>query len=243
MTNDSEGAGREPVTDKDARIKVCKGGPYIVTGNVPLIQETADRGTDGIPDHWSEMGKHPREERYSLCRCGGTGNAPYCDRTHVALRFDGTESASREPYLEHVKRFEGPTLDMTDRLDICAKAQFCRRGEGTWKSVQGSADPDKRRLAIESAGQCPAGRLVVYEKDGSPIEPPFEKAISVTQDPGRKVSGPLWVKGRIPVESADGFTYEVRNRVTLCRCGGSGIKPLCDGSHIRMGFKDRAEAP
>ena len=87
--------------------------------------------------------------------------------------------------------------------------------------VMKSADPDKRGLAIESVGQCPAGRLVMYEKDGIPIEPPFERVISVTQDPGRKVSGPLWVKGCIPVESADGFTYERRMRVPLCRCGRS----------------------
>ena len=29
----------------------------------------------------------------------------------------------------------------------------------------------------------------------------------------------------------DGKNYEVRNRVTLCRCGRSNNKPFCDGSH------------
>jgi CDGSH-type Zn-finger protein len=33
------------------------------------------------------------------------------------------------------------------------------------------------------------------------------------------------------VISADGKAYEVRNRVTLCRCGSSNNKPFCDGSH------------
>jgi len=33
--------------------------------------------------------------------------------------------------------------------------------------------------------------------------------------------------------SADGFVYEIRNRVTLCHCGYSGNKPFCDGSHMR----------
>jgi CDGSH-type Zn-finger protein len=45
------------------------------------------------------------------------------------------------------------------------------------------------------------------------------------------VNGPLWIRGGIPVAGADGREYEVRNRVTLCRCGRSNNKPLCDGSH------------
>ena len=44
--------------------------------------------------------------------------------------------------------------------------------------------------------------------------------------------GPLWVRGGIPVMSADGKPYAIRNRVTLCRCGKSGNKPFCDGSRI-----------
>jgi len=48
----------------------------------------------------------------------------------------------------------------------------------------------------------------------------------------------LWVRGGIPVTSANGFHYEVRNRVTLCRCGTSKNKPFCDGSHAAIKFKD-----
>ena len=35
---------------------------------------------------------------------------------------------------------------------------------------------------------------------------------------------------------ADGTTYEVRNRVTLCRCGASQNKPFCDATHASIGF-------
>lgn len=37
---------------------------------------------------------------------------------------------------------------------------------------------------------------------------------------------------------ADGFRYEVRNRVILCRCGASRNKPFCDGTHAPVKFKD-----
>ena len=40
------------------------------------------------------------------------------------------------------------------------------------------------------------------------------------------------------VVAKDGHRYEVRNRVTLCRCGASKNKPFCDGSHAAIEFKD-----
>ncbi|MFQ5597442.1 MAG: CDGSH iron-sulfur domain-containing protein [Nitrospiria bacterium] len=40
------------------------------------------------------------------------------------------------------------------------------------------------------------------------------------------------------VEGAGGKTYEVRNRMTLCRCGASQNKPFCDGRHADVGFWD-----
>jgi CDGSH-type Zn-finger protein len=43
------------------------------------------------------------------------------------------------------------------------------------------------------------------------------------------------------VVSEDGSPYEVRNRQTLCRCGGSGNKPFCDGTHRINGFADPAD--
>ena len=58
------------------------------------------------------------------------------------------------------------------------------------------------------------------------------------QDPHESVSGPISVRGGIVIESADGREYEVRNRVTLCRCGQSSNKPFCDGSHVGCSFHD-----
>jgi CDGSH-type Zn-finger protein len=45
------------------------------------------------------------------------------------------------------------------------------------------------------------------------------------------------VRGGIAITSADGYTYEVRNRVTLCRCGHSKNKPFCDGTHSDIDFE------
>ncbi len=223
---------------KDARIKVTKDGPYIVTGKVPLIKEIVVRDKDGTPEEWRTIGSFPEQETFALCRCGRTQNAPYCDGTHGKKGFDGTETASRRPYLERTTLVKGATLDMTDNKDLCMGAQFCHRAGGARSLIAASDDPEKRERAIEVAGQCPSGRLVACEKEGTPIEPPFEKSISVTGDPGKGISGPLWVKGGVPIESADGHEYELRNRVTLCRCGRSHNKPLCDGTHNVIGYRD-----
>ena len=42
----------------------------------------------------------------------------------------------------------------------------------------------------------------------------------------------------IQIESEDGTLYEVRNRVTLCRCGKSSNMPFCNGSHASIKFRD-----
>lgn len=55
--------------------------------------------------------------------------------------------------------------------------------------------------------------------------------------------GPFVVEneGAAPLEilRADGTRVELPNarKVRLCRCGASAHKPLCDGSHDRIGFE------
>jgi len=59
--------------------------------------------------------------------------------------------------------------------------------------------------------------------------------------------GPLWVIGDFNLVDAEGnaipipeakrkVTPEGLPRVSLCRCGGSVIKPFCDGTHSKIGF-------
>jgi hypothetical protein len=81
--------------------------------------------------------------------------------------------------------------------------------------------------------RCPSGALT-YRLPGAEtdLEPALPVTIGVVDD------GPLVVMGGVPVARSDGEPFETRNRVTLCRCGGSANKPLCDGTHKTIGFKD-----
>jgi CDGSH-type Zn-finger protein len=156
---------------------------------------------------------------------------PYCDGSHARVEFDGTETAADTPYLEQAEQLDGPDLKLTDAEAFCVGAGFCHREGGTWALTRQSADPRAKQMAIEEACECPSGRLVAWEKGDQAIEPDFEPSIGLIEDAQTKEIGPIWVRGGIPVESSDGSTHEVRNRVTLCRCGRSSNKPFCDGGH------------
>jgi len=218
---------------KTRRVVVTRNGPYRVCGSLPLKEEIMISDSEGYPVKWRKGHPYPDREEYDLCRCGQSRNKPYCDESHAKIGFDGTETASRKKYLEQAKRISGPDLVLTDVQELCASARFCDRAGGVWKLTRDSGDAKSKEIAIQEACDCPAGRLVVWEKKtGKSIEPQLEPSISLIEDPENKVSGPIWARGGIPLVSSDGTEYEIRNRVTLCRCGRSGNKPFCDSSHI-----------
>jgi CDGSH-type Zn-finger protein len=219
----------EPPT---AKIEVTRNGPYLVSGSLPLSEQWIVTNAEGDSLDYREGKKHPAAPQYSLCRCGHSGNKPFCDGSHQKVKFDGTETASHDPYLKQAETIDGPTLRLTDADSLCAFARFCDPKGRIWNLVPASDDPEARRLAEYEAAHCPAGRLVVWDKKtGKAIEPKFEPSLGLIEDTEKKVSGPIWVRGGIPVIAADGKAYEVRNRMTLCRCGASNNKPFCDGSH------------
>jgi CDGSH-type Zn-finger protein len=216
-----------------SKIRTSKNGPYLVSGGIPLEKQIIGIDAAGYSYEWREGKKYASKDNYALCRCGQSKNKPFCDGTHITFNFDGTETASRESYLDQAERINGPALGLTDAQELCAAARFCDRAGGIWKLTQQSTDSEAKRIAIEEAGNCPSGRLVVWDKKGRTIEPKFERSIGLVEDPQEGMRGPIWVRGGIPVESADGSTYEIRNRVALCRCGNSSNKPFCDGSHCK----------
>jgi CDGSH-type Zn-finger protein len=214
-------------------ITVSKDGPYIVSGGIPLAVKEIRNDAEGYCSTWHEVTTYPLQEQYALCRCGHSKNKPFCDGTHTKIHFKGTETADNKPYLDRADRINGPTLSLTDADGMCVHARFCMRAGGIWNLTRQSGIPEAREIAITEAANCPSGRLVVWDNEtGEALEPEFEKSIVVIEYPPRQEHGPLWVRGGIPVESSDGHIYEIRNRVTLCRCGKSFNKPFCDGSHV-----------
>jgi CDGSH-type Zn-finger protein len=216
------------------KITVTKNGPYIVTGGVPIVVAEICNDNEGYCRTWKIVDRYPVKEQSALCRCGHSENRPFCDGTHAKTRFNGTETAGNEPYLSHPEIIRGPELELTDYHGLCVHARFCMRAGGIWNLTEQSGNPEARDIAIEEACNCPSGRLVIRDlRSGELVEPVLEKSIVVIEYPAKGEHGPLWVRGGIPVVSADGKPYTIRNRVTLCRCGKSHNKPFCDGSHVQ----------
>lgn len=205
----------------------------MVSGGVPLARENVVIGSDGEPARWEPGPDYPKRETYALCRCGQSRSKPFCDGSHTKAGFDGTETARRGAYLEQAEKTCGPSVDLTWSAEFCAVARFCHRGQEAWGYAERSDDPACREEAVRQACACPSGSLVAWDKTtGAAIEPDLAPSISVVEN-GDGSPGSIWVKGGIPIESADGFEYETRNRVTLCRCGKSSKKPFCDGRHLK----------
>jgi uncharacterized Fe-S cluster protein YjdI len=118
---------------------------------------------------------------------------------------------------------------------LCSESGFCRNRLASIETmVPQTADTQVRAQVMAMIERCPSGSFVFSIEEADPeIEPdlPMEIAATVEITSDGPITGPLWVTGNIPVERADGKPFETRNRVTLCNCGESKNKPLCDGTH------------
>ena len=223
------------------RITITEDGPYVVADGPQVQDKTIVADADGNSVMWDTTGSHGEPGKYALCRCGQSGSKPFCDGSHAREGFNGKETAPRKPYEELADVTEGPALDLHDREDLCATARFCDHHGSVWEEVSSTDKPDVAEMFTKQVNQCPSGRLRAHRAETKDqVEWDRAPAISVTQDPQEDCSAAIFVEGGIHIESHDGHVYEPRNRVALCRCGASGNKPFCDGSHIKIGFSDKS---
>lgn len=230
------GETNEPGMSHVRRIVVRRNGPYVVYGSVPLVRKSQVVSEYGEPLTWQKGGELEARETYLLCRCGQSSNKPFCDATHAKVGFDGTETASTGSTIERQIVYKNGTRIIVKRdFYLCVESGYCgNRITNAEAMVDSTDDPQVRAQVMAMIEHCPSGSYTyALDTESGDIEPDLPQQIAVTTeitDEG-PILGPLWVTGNIPVARADGQPFETRNRVTLCRCGLSGNKPLCDGMH------------
>jgi CDGSH-type Zn-finger protein len=68
-----EGVEARP-PQREPMVTVTDDGPYAITGGIELLAATFGDGAS--------------REHYTLCRCGGSKNKPFCDGTHWHIGFE-----------------------------------------------------------------------------------------------------------------------------------------------------------
>src|ERR1700681_3118755 len=137
-----------------------------------------------------------------------------------------------------VETVQGRQIELQFEAKRCIHSRFCV----TWAprvflaNVQGPwLHPDAvpvERL-VEVAHACPSGAIRYRRKDGAPDEPVPEVNLATVRE-----AGPYAFRAALQIDGVPaGF------RATLCRCGASGNKPYCDGSHHEVAFSATGEPP
>ncbi len=207
------------------KVTVTNGGPYMVDEGIPIYDHS------GNPIEAAGV--------YYMCRCGGSSNKPFCDGTHNRNNFNGQEFASKDAAAERRDTYVGDGVTIYDDRSRCAHAGNCtdnlasvfKMGTEPWIDANGASAEE----IINVVKTCPSGALSYSRAEkGEPEEEPQGPKVTVAVD------APYQTRG-VQVVSGDGEPYDLRERQTLCRCGGSRNKPFCDGTHWYIGFKHQMD--
>jgi len=126
-----------------------------------------------------------------------------------------------------VVRFDGHKCIHSRNCVLGRPDVFVPNAPGGWIHPD-NASPE---ALAEIAHNCPSGAITYQRIDSGPQEaPPIVNVVRIRED------GPLAFHADLRIAGL-GSSY----RATLCRCGASKVKPLCDGSHASAGFKATGE--
>lgn len=165
-----------------------------------------------------------------LCRCGHSRNKPYCDGSHKVVGFrsdDETTPAGRD----RVISYDGADVTVTYNPRLCSHAAECSRLAGRVFNANEKpwVQPDRgSRAEIEAVvAACPSGALALA---GRAHRLPEGRA-----DVQVERNGPYWVLGAT-IDAPVPGEGSCPGKFVLCRCGLSGNKPYCDGTHRDAGW-------
>ena len=218
--------GRRP------RIVVAENGPYLVTNPA------------AVRSYLGEPLRVPPQ--LALCRCGESGDKPFCDGSHARTGFSGAKDPKRVP--DQRDTYPGTQVTVFDNRGICQHSGFCtdrlpavfRTGAEPFVAPSGGRMDE----IVRAVRDCPSGALSLAfdgteARDLAEWHGVREPAIEVSLD------GPYRVTGAIPLADAAGgevprASGSSREHYALCRCGHSQNKPFCSGMHWYVRFRDTA---
>lgn len=207
------------MSDDTPTIEERENGPLVVKGITGMV------GSDGKDIECKPV--------MALCRCGGSKNKPFCDGSH---KENGFQSRGGVPEgIDRMLKYDGADVTVWFNPRLCSHAAECGRlashmfdpAQKPW------VQPDKGTFneveAVITA--CPSGALQMSDIIGPPEHRFAERPEVMVQK-----DGPYWVTETSIATPPHGKGMSAR-KFTLCRCGKSGNKPFCDGTHRDAGWK------
>lgn len=140
---------------------------------------------------------------------------------------------------EVVREYSNGEVTIVWKPALCIHSENCVKGlpqvfrpkEQPWIDAQAAPTEE----LVEQVRQCPSGALSYFFNAAGKTEP---QAAEEALECDVMSNGPLIVKGKVKINMPDGSVLERSKRTAFCRCGASGNKPFCDGSHTEIGFLD-----
>jgi uncharacterized Fe-S cluster protein YjdI len=135
------------------------------------------------------------------------------------------------------KKYSNGEVTIVWKPNLCIHSTNCFKGLGRvfdpsrrpWVTPEGATTDE----IIDQVRKCPSGALSYYPN--SAVSSELKEADAETMVEA-KPDGPLMVYGMVNVKLPDGSVVKKHSATAFCRCGGSGNKPFCDGTHRKIGF-------
>ncbi len=132
------------------------------------------------------------------------------------------------------KKYTKEGLTVIWKSDLCIHSGNCVKGlpsvfkprDKPWIDLDGGEE-DRIR---EVVARCPSGALSL----GTEPVKKTDSAVKITYIR----NGPIMVEGEVDMDYLGESPVSKKPRIALCRCGASGNKPYCDGTHKNTGFSD-----
>ncbi len=136
-----------------------------------------------------------------------------------------------------IKKYSNGEVTVVWKPDMCIHSGNC------WRELNAVFEPKRRPwITIDGApsdrivaqvGRCPSGALSSFRNDQAALASDAKATATVAVQP----DGPLVISGNLRISHDDGAEESREGKTSFCRCGQSGNKPFCDGTHSQVGFK------
>lgn len=144
---------------------------------------------------------------------------------------------------EQIKKYTRGDVTVIWKPEQCIHSTICWKGliqvfnprARPWINMEGAST----ERIIEQVMKCPSGALSYIKEEKEEVQQVGE--VERTTAVEAMKNGPLLVYGNLKIKDSKGNEHTKSKVTAFCRCGASANKPFCDGSHMRIGFKDEGE--